>query len=61
MRAASASRVSPGRTGTAAWAMIGPVSAPASTKCTVQPATATPWASAWAGASTPGKAGKSDG
>jgi hypothetical protein len=42
MRLASVSRSSPSCTGTAACAMIGPVSVPASTKWTVQPVTRTP-------------------
>ena len=46
IRAASASSSSPGRTGTASWATIGPPSSVASTRWTVTPVTATPAASA---------------
>src|SRR5689334_3837850 len=61
MRAVSVSSVSPSNTGTTRWAMMGPVSVPVSTKCTVQPATFTPYSSAWRCAWTPGNAGKSAG
>jgi hypothetical protein len=42
MRSVSVSSVSSGSTGTATWAMIGPVSTPASTKNSVAPVTRTP-------------------
>src|SRR5690606_5840634 len=42
MRSCSVSTVSPGSTGTAAWASTGPVSTPSSTMCTVAPVTFTP-------------------
>ena len=61
MRAASVSAESSGNTGTAACNTIGPPSSSGVTRCTVQPATFTPCARAWAGASVPGKAGSSDG
>ena len=40
---------------------IGPVSHPASTRCTVHPETLTPYAHAWCCASRPGKDGSSAG
>src|SRR6185312_4870321 len=49
------------RTGTGCWARIGPVSVPASTRCTVQPVTLTPYARASATARAPGKAGSNAG
>jgi hypothetical protein len=42
IRSCSAASSSPGRTSTARWARIGPVSTPWSTRCTVQPVTVTP-------------------
>ena len=60
-RAASVSGVSPGSTGTAAWAMIGPLSIAARTKCTVQPCSLTPASRARAWVLRPVKAGSSEG
>src|SRR5690606_40118419 len=60
MRAASRTGSSSSRTSTAACAMIGPVSVPSSTKCTVQPESFTPASSARRGAWSPGKAGRSE-
>ena len=57
MRSWSVSSVSVSRTGTAAWARIGPVSTPASTRCTVQPVIFTPWARASRTPWAPGKDG----
>ena len=54
---AAARSSSPSSTGTTAWAMIGPVSVPPSTKCTVQPENLTPWSSACLCGCRPGKAG----
>ena len=51
----------PGRTATSRWASTGPVSTPASTRCTVAPVTVTPAASASRTACAPGKAGSSAG
>ena len=45
------------RTGTGCWARIGPVSVPASTRCTLQPVTLTPYANASGTACAPGNAG----
>src|SRR3954470_16233865 len=59
MRSVSVSSVSSSSTGTATWAMIGPVSTPPSTKNSVAPATFTPYASASRGPWMPGKAGSS--
>ena len=42
MRSCRVSSLSPSRTSTGCWASIGPVSTPASTRCTVQPVTFTP-------------------
>ena len=61
IRACSASSSSPGRTGTASWATIGPPSSVASTRWTVTPVTATPCARASRTACAPGNAGSSDG
>ena len=43
------------------WASIGPVSVPASTRCTLQPVTLTPYSSASGTACAPGNAGSSAG
>src|SRR5207245_985253 len=61
MRADKDSSVSSGCTGTLACRIIGPVSTPSSTKCTVAPATLTPCSSAWRWAARPGNAGRSEG
>ena len=52
---------SSGSTSTARWARIGPVSTPSSTRCSVQPVTVTPCASASRTACAPGNAGSSAG
>src|SRR5690606_5512120 len=57
MRSVSDSTVSSSRTGTATWAMIGPVSTPASTKCSVAPVILTPYARASRGPWMPGNDG----
>src|SRR3984893_11339930 len=49
------------KTGTGCWARIGPVSVPASTRCTVQPVTLTPYASVAGTACAPGNAGSNAG
>ena len=53
--------MSPGRTGTRAWPRIGPSSSTAVTSCTVQPASASPAASARAWVCRPGYFGRSEG
>src|SRR5690606_19558247 len=52
-RSASVASVSPGSTGTRRCTMTLPVSTPASTKCTLQPLSLTPSASAWRWACRP--------
>src|SRR5665647_1396231 len=57
IRSCSRASSSSSDTRTARWAMIGPVSTPASTTCTVHPVTFTPWARASRTAWAPGNAG----
>jgi hypothetical protein len=61
IRSWSASTSSSSSTGTTAWAMIGPVSTPASTTKSVAPVTFTPYARASAGPLVPGNDGSSAG
>src|SRR6185369_3213235 len=60
IRSVSVSSVSSSRTGTATWAMIGPVSTPLSTKKSVAPATFTPAANASRGPCMPANDGSSE-
>src|SRR5690606_26295824 len=61
IRSCRLSTSSPGSTGTATWAMIGPVSTPSSTTNRVAPVIRTPYARASRGACMPGNAGESAG
>ena len=61
IRVARLASSSPGSTGTASWRRIGPPSSVSSTRWTVTPVTAAPWARASATAWAPGNAGRSDG
>src|ERR1700738_276701 len=61
MRSCRVATSSSSRTGTASCARIGPVSVPASTRCTLHPVTLTPYSSASGTACAPGNAGSSAG